>query len=128
MLPPFSLSVYLVSLKFSKVEYIIPRSFVPLTYLIILLLACECESLGDSMILEIRITPYMMFGLVAVKYIRLPTILLNNVGTTLVPSSPLLNFNHVMIDVKVALHFTILNLFKNSFAYLDCEINIPSLD
>ena len=33
VLPPLSLSVYPMSLKFSEVEYIMPRSSTPLTYL-----------------------------------------------------------------------------------------------
>ena len=49
--------------------------------------------------LEIRLTPYMMFGLVPIKYIRLPTILLNNVGSTDDSSSYLLNFKPVIAGV-----------------------------
>ena len=127
MLPPFSLSVYTMILKFSEVEYIMSRPFVPLTYLIILLLACECESLGDSMILEIRITPYMMSSLIAVKYIRLPTSLLNSVGSTVDPSSSLLNFKSVITGVWAVLQLDMLNIFKTSLSYLDCDINIPLL-
>ena len=76
-----------------------PRSFVPLTYLIILLLSCQCESFVDSMNLEIKLTPDMMCGLVAVKYIRLPTNLLNSIGSTVDPSSSLLNFKPVITGV-----------------------------
>ena len=101
-----------MSLKFFEVEYIIPRSFVPLTYLRILLPACQCESFGDSMNLEIRLTPYIMSGLVAVKYIRLPTSLLNNVASTVDPSSSLLNFKPVITSIGVDLQLEILNIFK----------------
>ena len=128
MLPPLSLSVYPMSLKFSEVEYIMPRSFVPLTYLIILLPACQCESFGDSINLEIILTPYMMSGLFDVKYIRLPTILLNNVGSIVDPSSSLLNFKHVIIGVGAVLQLEILNIFKTSLAYFDYDINIPVSD
>ena len=114
-----------MSLKFYEVEYIMQRYFVPLTYLRILLPACQCKSFGDSMNLEIRLTPYMMYGLVVVKYIRLPTILLNSVGSTVDPSSSLLNFKPVIIGVGDVLQLDILNIFKNSLAYLDCDINIP---
>ena len=119
MLPPLSLSVYRMSLKFSEVEYIIPRSFVPLTYLRILLPTYQCESFGDSMNLEIRLTPYIMSVLVAVKYIRLPTTLLNRVGSTVDPSSSLLNFKPVISGVGARLQLDILNLFKTSLSYLD---------
>ena len=76
-----------------------PRSFVPLAYLKVLLPAFQCETFGDSMNIEIRITPYMMSGLVAIKYIMLPTTLLNNVSSTVDPSSSLFNFKHVIIGV-----------------------------
>ena len=100
-----------------------PRSFVTLTYLRILLHACQCESFGHSINLEIRITPYMISVLVI--DIRLPTILLNNLGSIVGPSSSLLNFKPIITSVGVALQLDILNIFKNSLAYLDCDINIP---
>ena len=117
-----------MSLKFYEVEYIIPRSFVPLTYLIILLLACQCESFGDSMNLEIRLTPYIMSGLVAIKYIRLPTSLLNSIGSTVDPSSSLLNFKPVITGVGAVFQLHVLNIFKTSLAFLGCDINIPLSD
>ena len=95
MFPPLSLSVYPMILKFYEVEHIMPRSFMPLTYLIILLPACQWEYFGDSMNLEIRLTPYMISSLITVKYIRFPTSLLNNVESTVDPSSYLLNFKLV---------------------------------
>ena len=97
----------------------------PLTYLKILLPACQCESFGDSMNLEIRLTPYMMFGLVAVKYIRLLTSLLNSVGLTVDPSSSLLNFKPVITGVGAVLQLDMLNIFKISLAYFDYDIKIP---
>ena len=57
--------------------------------------------------LEIRLTPYIISGLVDVKYIRLPTILLNSVGSIVDPSSFLLNFKHVIIGVGVSLQLDI---------------------
>jgi len=78
--------------------------------------------------LEIRLTPYIISGLVVVKYIRLPTSLLNSVESTLDPSSSFLQFNPDMTGVGAAFEFINLNLFKISCAYLDCEINIPILD
>ena len=97
----------------------------PLTYLKILLHACQCESFSDSMNLEIRLTPYIRSGLVVVKYIRLPTSLLNNVGSTVDPSSFLLNFKPIIIGVGDDLQLDRLNLFKTVLAYLDCDIKIP---
>ena len=117
-----------MSLKFSKVEYIIPRSFVPLTYLRIRLPAFQCESFGDSMNLEIRLTPYIMSGLVVVKYIRLPTNFLNSVGSTMDHSSSLLNFKPVITGVGAALQLDILNIFKTSLAYFVYDIKIPLSD
>ena len=112
-----------MSLKFYEVEYIIPRSFVPLTYLRILLPAFQCESFGDSMNLEIRLTPYIMSGLVVVKYIRLPTSLLNSVGSIVDPSSSLL-----ITGVGAVLQLDILNIFKTSLPYFVCDIKIPLSD
>ena len=106
--------------KFFEVEYIIPRYFVPLTYLRILLPACQCESFGDSMNLEISLTPYMMSCLVTIEYTRLPN--------TVDPSSSLLNFKPVIIGVGAILQLDILNIFKTSHAYLDYDINIPLSD
>ena len=80
------------------------------------------------MSLEIRITPYMMYGLVALRYIILPTNLLNSVGSTFDPSSSMLNFNLVITSFGDALQLAKLNLFKIPFAYLDCDINIPLSD
>ena len=81
--------------------------------------------LGESMNLEIRLTPYMMSSLVFVKYIRLPTNLLNIVGSTVDPSSSLLNIKLVIIGVGDVLQFDILNLFKTALAYFHYDINIP---
>ena len=128
MLPPQSPSVYPISLKSFEVEYIMPKSFVPFTNLGKKISAFQWDSFGVSMNFEIMLTPYIISGLVVVRYIRLPTILLNSVGSTLDPSSSLLNFNHVMTGVGDALEFFMLNLFIISCAYLDCEINISVLD
>ena len=53
--------------------------------------------------LEIILTPYMMNGLVVVKYIRRPTSVLNSVGSAVDPSSSLFNFKHVITGVGVGL-------------------------
>ena len=79
------------------------------------------------MSLEIRLTPYIISNLVVVRYIRLPTSLLNSVGYTFDPLSSLLDFNPIMIGVGIAFEFIILNHFNISCAYLDYEINIPVL-
>ena len=78
--------------------------------------------------IEIKLTPYMMFGLVTVKYIRLQTSLLNSVGFTVDPSSSLLNFKPVITSVGDVLQLDILNLFKTALAYFDCDIKIPLSD
>ena len=78
--------------------------------------------------LEIRLTPYIIWGLVIFRYIILPTRLVNSVGSTLDPLSFLLNFNHFMIGVGDAFEFIILNLFNISRTYLEFEINILVLD
>ena len=49
--------------------------------------------------LEIILNPYMMYVLVDVKYVRLPTSLLNSIGSTVDPSSSLLNFKPVITGV-----------------------------
>ena len=78
--------------------------------------------------LEIKLTPYMMFGLVTIKYVRIPTIILNIVGYIVDASSSLLNFKLVITSVGLVLQLDILNIFKIALAYLDCDINIPLLD
>ena len=70
----------------------------------------------------------MMYGLVPVKYISLPTSLLNKVISTVDPSSSLLNFKHVITGVGNVLQLEILNLFKTALAYFDYDIKIPLLD
>ena len=76
---------------------------------------------------EIILTPYMMYGLVVVKYIRLPTSLLNNIGSIVDPSS-LLSFKPVITGVGTTLQLDILNLFKTVLAYLECDTKIPLSD
>ena len=105
-----------------------PRSFVPLTFLEIFFPTFQSEYFGDSINIEIKPTPYMISHLVTVKYIRLATILLNNVGSTVDPSSYLLNFKHVITGVGVVLQVDMLNLFKTTLAYFDYDIKIPLLD
>ena len=78
--------------------------------------------------IEIGLTPYMMYGLVAVKYIRLPTSLLNNVGSIVDPTSSLLNFKPIITGVGATLQLDILNLFKTALAYFDYDMKIPLSD
>ena len=70
----------------------------------------------------------MMYGLVVIKYIRLPTSLLNSIGSTVDPSSSLLNFKPIITGVEFVLQLDIFNLYKIALAYLDCDINIPLSD
>jgi hypothetical protein len=122
MLPPQSLSLYPIGLKYYEVEYLMPKYFFPFTYLSILFPSFQCDSFGVFVNLEIKLTPYILSGLVVVRYIKLPSSLLNIVESTLDPSSYLLNFNAVMTGVGATLEFIMFNLFKISCAYLDCEI------
>ena len=78
--------------------------------------------------LEIKISPYIMSGLIVVKYIRLPTRLLNSVGSIVDPSSSFLNFKLVITSVGALFQLDMLNLFKTSLAYLDYDIKIPLSD
>jgi hypothetical protein len=87
-------------------------------YLKIILPTFQCESFGDSMNLEIKLTSYIMSGLMEVRYMRLPTNLLNRIGSTLGPTSSLVSFVPVAIGVGDGLQFIILNLFNTSMAYL----------
>lgn len=68
--------------------------------------------------MEIKLSPYMIFGLVAIKYNRLPTNFLHKDGSTIGPLSSLLNLVLVAMGLIVVLHFSILNLFRMSMAYL----------
>ena len=80
---------------------------------------------SESMNLEIIFTLDMTSSLVFVKYIRLPTNLFNIVGSTVDPSSSLLDFKPVITGVGDVLQLDILNLFKPVLAYFDYDINIP---
>ena len=53
-----------------------------------------------------------MSGLIVVKYTRLPTILLNSVGSIVDPSPSLLNFKPVITSIGVDLQLEILHIFK----------------
>jgi hypothetical protein len=128
MFPPQSLSMYPISLKSSEVVYKMTKSCVSFTYLRILFPSFQCDYFGVSMNLEIILTPYIISGPVSIRYIRLPTSILNSVGSTLDPLSSLLNFNLVMTGVGADFEFIILNIFIISCTYLDCQINIPFLD
>jgi len=68
--------------------------------------------------LLIRLTPYIKSGLVAVKYMRLPTTYLNILASTLVPSSSFDSLQPGTIGFFTELHLSMPNLFKISYAYL----------
>lgn len=53
-----------------------------------------------------------MFGQVDERYIRLPTILLYNVGLIVDPLNYLLNFVPCTTGVSISLHLSILNILK----------------
>ena len=72
---------------------------VPTIYLKILLSTCQCESFGDSMNLEIKLITYIMFVLDVVRYMRLPTNLMNRVGSTLDPTSSLLRLSLLQLEL-----------------------------
>ena len=84
-------------------KYNMTYRIVPTIYLIIIFPTCQCESFGDSMKLEIKMMTYITSGLVAVRYMRLPTNLLNRVGSTLGLTSSLLIFVPIAIGVGVGL-------------------------
>jgi hypothetical protein len=60
MMPPQSLSMYPISLKYFEVEYKMPKYFVPFTYLRIIFPTFHCDYFGVSMNLEISLTPYII--------------------------------------------------------------------
>ena len=91
-------------------------------YLRIRFQTIQFVSFGVSMNMEIKLTPYIISGLVAVRYMRLPTNLLNRVGLTSDPSSSLLNFVLVATGVGTGFQLSILNLFGKSLAYLFWQI------
>ena len=95
---PITVSVSINS-EFYEVVYKIPYLSVPFTYLRILFAACQCASFSLSINLEIKLTACIISGLVAVKYIRLPTMFLYNVGSTFLLQFSLLNFNPMTIGV-----------------------------
>jgi hypothetical protein len=74
--------------------------------------------------LEMRLTTNIMYDLVAVKCIRLPTSYLYKFESTLYHLSSLLNFKPVTIEVGATLQFIMLKIFKILLAYLDYEMNI----
>lgn len=104
--------------------YKIQNLLVPLTYLRILFVACQCASFGLSMNLEIKLTANIISCLVAVKYMRLPTMLLYKLGSKSLVMSSLMSFNPIIVGVIVALLSCMLNLSNTSLAYFHCEIKI----
>ena len=72
--------------------------------------------LGVYMNMELKLTIYMIFGLVALRYMGLPTNLLNNFRFASAPLSSLLSLVHVAIGVGVSLQSFILNVFRKSNA------------
>ena len=48
--------------------------------------------------------------------------------STVNPSSSLLNFKPIITSVGVVLQLEMINIFKNSLAYFDCDIKIPLSD
>jgi hypothetical protein len=128
MFPPQSLSLYPISLNSYEIEHLIPKYLVPFTYLRIIFLSFQWNYFGVSINLQIGLTPYIISSIVVVRYIRLPTSVLNCVGSTFDPLSSFLNFNHVMIGVGATLEFIMVNIFKIACAYLNCEINMLVLD
>jgi len=85
-------------------------------YLKILLPTHEYFSLDVSINLEIRLATNIMYGLVAMRYVRLLTNLLKNVGYTFEPLSYLSSFALVVTGVGVALQFMVPNIFNVSNA------------
>jgi hypothetical protein len=67
--------------------------------------------------LETRLVAYIMLGLVAVRYNKLPTKLLYRVDSTVGPSSFLLNFVPRGIGVSVGFHSYIRNILMMSATY-----------
>ena len=86
-------------------------------YLIIIFPTVQCIYLGVYMNMELKLTIYMIFGLVALRYMGLPTNLLNNSRFASTLLSSLLSLVHVAIGVGVSLQSFILNGFKKSNAY-----------
>ena len=78
----------------------------------------EWGSLGASMNLEINLTPYMIFGLVVVRYMRLPTSLLYKVGSIDGHLSTLLKVVPIAIGLSTSFLLSILDLFKISNSIL----------
>ena len=64
------------------------------------------------------LTTNKISGLVLVNYLKLPTRLLQNVGSSLRASSNFDNFNQLSIGVFTGLQSSILNFFNNPFASL----------
>ena len=124
-LPLQLLLIYPVSMNYSNFLYMMPYPIVPWTYLKILLVACRWISLGFSMNLEIKLTTYIIYGHVIIRYIRLPTMLLYKVGFTLLVQSYFLSLMPIAIGIGVGLQVSIWNLFSIFATYFDWDINIP---
>lgn len=119
MSPAKSLSVYATTLVLSSFLQYIPSSVVPFKYLSIRLAANQCVFVGLAINLDllIRLTSYVKSGLVAVKYIKLPTTCLNCVASTLVLASFIDSFVPGTIGFFTAFQSCIPNRFKTSWAY-----------
>ncbi len=72
-LPTKPLPVKPINLKFDFNKYNMPNFVVPAIYHKILFPTCQCEDFVNSINLEIMLTVNITFGLVTIKYIKLPT-------------------------------------------------------
>lgn len=82
---------------------------------------CQCEPFGDSINLEIKLTPYLKSGLLAIRYVKCQAsnksfiYLWANIGT---PTS-LFSLVFVAIGVGTILQSNILNIFNTYFPYFN---------
>lgn len=105
----------------------IPHSILscPWRYLKILFTTMTWLSWGKSWNLATRATTYIMFGLEAMRYNKIPMIYLYLVLFTIGVSFPLHNLQPITIVVLTELQSSSRNFFKVSRRYLDWEINTP---
>lgn len=77
------------------------------------------------MTIEVKLTMCIIYGIVVIRCIRLPTSYLYNVRLNIETLSSLLNFVPMEIGVFFNLHFLILKISKIYLTYLFFKIKIP---
>ena len=122
MEPPQSLSEKPTNSNSLLLVNLMPKSKVPLTYLITLFAALRWISLAQCIKWDKMLTTFKMLSLVAVRYIKQPIMLLKYAWSILSVLSSLLSFSFWFIGALISLYSSNLNFLSISLAYFFWQI------